>query len=369
MREFFEIESSAGRYAVVIGQEPIAARIAEGSDCVVLIDQRVADGRADCIAGVTPARVIRIEADEAAKSLENLPSVFARLRGAGANRRTQLIAVGGGVVQDIATFVASTYMRGLRWSYFPTTLLGMVDSCIGGKSSINVLGHKNLVGNFYPPAEVVIDVGFAATLDPIQVAAGLCESLKICYARGFDEFERHAARLKAPRPDDSTLTGIVSQSLHAKKWFIERDEFDHAERLLLNFGHTFGHAIESATEFAVPHGIAVGLGVQCAVDHAQTAGWLDAEGERRTRALVRQVDDVLYLAHRGKAVEKWPGLEQTDVQRLLAAFNSDKKHGTDDYFVIVPAGDGALERRPIGRDAQGCSSIAATFERFLGRVA
>lgn len=369
VREFFEIESSAGRYAVVIDKESIAARMAKGSDHVMLIDNRVADRRADCIAGVSPTRIIRIEADEASKSLENLPVVFGQLRGAGANRRSHLIAVGGGVVQDIATFVASTFMRGIRWSYFPTTLLGMVDSCIGGKSSINVLGHKNLLGNFYPPAEVAIDIGFANSLDNVQIAAGLCESLKICYARGFEEFERHVALVNAHRSDDSILTRIVSQSLHAKKWFIERDEFDKGERLLLNFGHTFGHALESATDFAVPHGIAVGFGVQCAVDHAQNADWLNTDGRRRTQTLVRQVDDVLRLANAGNMGPGSAGLRQTDLDRLLAAFDSDKKHGTDDYFVIVPASDGALERRPISRDAQGRRSIAATFERFLRRMA
>ena len=173
-----------------------------------------------------------------------MPQVISRMRDLGVNRNTQLIAIGGGITQDVAAFCATVFMRGLRWSYLPTTMLSMADSCIGGKSSINVGKYKNLVGMIYPPEEVLIDPDFAQTLSEEQMVEGLCEAVKICFCRDEATFARYIAL--NPRADTLAhgLENVLGLTLEAKRWFIEIDEFDKAERLLLNFGHTFGHAME-----------------------------------------------------------------------------------------------------------------------------
>ena len=175
-------------------------------------------------------------------------------------RGGSVIALGGGIVQDLGTMAASVYMRGVRWAYAPTTLMSMADSCIGGKSSLNVSGVKNLAGNIYPPASVVVDPDFITSLEVEDVAAGLGEAVKIAFCAGpevFASFLRHYE-------DRAHWEPLIEGVLTAKKWFIEIDEFDHAERRLLNFGHTFGHALEAATDFSVNHGVAVIMGMLAA---------------------------------------------------------------------------------------------------------
>ena len=136
---------------------------------------------------------IALNANEGMKSFASLEEVLVKMREAGATRNTHLWAVGGGAIQDIAGFVSSIYMRGIAWTYVPTTLLGMVDSCIGGKSSINVGTCKNLVGTFHSPNSVLIDVTLISTLTVEQRVAGLIEAAKICYCRGTDTFGEYLA--------------------------------------------------------------------------------------------------------------------------------------------------------------------------------
>ena len=137
-------------------------------------------------------------------------------------------------------------MRGIAWSYMPTTVLAMVDSCVGGKSSINVGPYKNLVGTFHPPKQIDIDPLLATTLASEQIAAGLIEAAKICFCRGPASFAEYLGQEPGVGMGTQALEHVILTSLLAKKHFIEIDEFDKKERLLLNFGHTFGHAIEGA---------------------------------------------------------------------------------------------------------------------------
>lgn len=174
----FDIASASGSYRVTVGTGLLADALRTHAEAIILIDERLAH-----VLPADAARVIRVAATEDNKSLEQSAPIITRLRKLGANRRTHLLAIGGGIIQDISAFAASIYMRGIPWSYLPTTLLGMVDSCIGGKSSINVYGYKNLIGNFYPPAEIVIDLDFLKSLNVDQMVGGLCEAAKICYAR------------------------------------------------------------------------------------------------------------------------------------------------------------------------------------------
>ena len=268
--------------------------------------------------------VIWIEATEEAKALPATLEVFVALKQAGFGRGSHLVAIGGGVVQDIATFVASLYMRGISWSYVPTTFLGMADSCLGGKSSINVGPYKNLIGNFHPPVRIDILPVFARTLPPVEIAGGAAEAAKIAFCRGPEAFAAYQ-RLVAPVLEgdwsESQLTDLLHATLAVKKWFIETDEFDQAERRLLNFGHTWGHALESATSFAIPHGLAVAVGMMASIRFVEGAAVPDLWNH--------------CLALLGPVLQP-EQLKAFDPERFMAAFRGDKKHTPGHFHLIVP---------------------------------
>lgn len=269
--------------------------------------------------------VLWIEATEEAKALEQTLPLFVALKDAGLGRSSQLTAIGGGVVQDIATFLASLFMRGIPWSYVPTTFLGMADSCLGGKSSINVGPYKNLIGNFHPPRRIEILPAFARTLPAVELAGGLAEAAKIAFCRGassFADYERLSAPVLCGNWGDQQLTELLHATLAVKQWFIETDEFDQAERRLLNFGHTWGHALESATSFAIPHGLAVAIGMLAAIRFTQE--------QPSSAALWNHCLALLS-----------PLIEPTQLQvfnpdRFLQAFRADKKHSPGHIHLIVP---------------------------------
>jgi 3-dehydroquinate synthase len=304
-------------------------------------------------------KALLVEATETNKSLDASPGLIEQMRKAGANRQTELVAVGGGIIQDLSAFVASVYMRGLKWSYVPTTVLAMVDSCIGGKSSINVGPYKNLVGTFHPPMRVLIDPALAQTLPDDQKASGLIEAAKICFCRGEESFQRHLSYGPSVKMSTEALEQVIVNSLQSKKWFIEIDEFDKKERLLLNFGHTFGHAIEGATHFAVSHGIAVGLGILCAIEFERKRG-VTYHGVPRVKRLE---------THLHEMVSEVPDLAgpigAMNVSDVMERFRSDKKHGAGHFTLILIAGNGDVVLRKIEKSA----AVESDVERAITTIA
>jgi 3-dehydroquinate synthase len=252
-------------------------------------------------------------------------------------------------------------MRGLRWSYMPTTVLAMVDSCIGGKSSINVGPYKNLVGTIHPPERVLIDPALARTLPDDQKASGLIEAAKICFCRGEESFAQHVAYGPSIGMSSEALERLIVNSLSAKKWFIEKDEFDKKERLLLNFGHTFGHAIEGATHFAVSHGIAVGLGILAANEFERQRG-VSYAGVARVKLL----EEHLYTM-----ISEVPNLaaplRAMSVDEVIERFGSDKKHGPQHFTLILTAGNGDVVLRKIEKTAQVTRDVERAIETIVKR--
>lgn len=271
---------------------------------------------------------IFIKADETSKSLDRMGDLLLELKNRGLNRSSTILGLGGGVIQDITTFLASVYMRGIPWIYVPSTLLAMADSCLGGKSSINVGPAKNLVGTFHPPQQITLMPSLARSLPPVELRGGLAEAAKICFCHGsasFDHYLSLCAPVLAGEWTDQQLADLLHHVLSVKKWFIEIDEFDRAERRLLNFGHTWGHALESATDYAVPHGLAVALGMKAAHRFVAVP----------TESAVLQPHTTSLL----ESVIKPQDLERFSATRFLDAFRGDKKHSRDYYHVIVPAAD------------------------------
>jgi 3-dehydroquinate synthase len=344
------VRSQTGDYRVVVGPGTLNDAL-DSPDHLVLAD-RYFEGRLDPL----PGSVIWIDATEENKTLRSVEALVVGARQASARRETVIVAIGGGVVQDLATLTAALYMRGVRWRYVPTTLMAMADSCIGGKSSINVGGMKNLVGNIYPPVSIAIDPRFLASLTPEQTAAGLSEAVKICFCAGEGPFDRYLALLDQFREGDATP--LLAHVLDTKRWFVEVDEFDRAERRLLNFGHTFGHAIEAATAFSVSHGVAVSLGMICALlfDPDRTRGNARADSlHRHCCELVGMVDDL---------EKQLVGLDRRCFEE---AFRSDKKHRPDEFHLILPA-DRGVEEVAVRDDGSSFAAVQRALERTLDEV-
>lgn len=359
MQESFEVSSSSGNYRITVGNGLLDSVVKENLESIFLIDQRLES----CLPESVKRKIV-VLAEESNKSLESIPQIIAQLRELSANRDTQLVAIGGGVIQDVATFVASVYMRGIRWRYMPTTLLGMVDSCIGGKSSINVLGYKNLVGNFYPPEDVLIDIDFAKSLNTEQMISGLYESVKICYARDAQEFNDYLAEFPGLPMSGESVQRVVLRSLLAKKWFIEIDEFDQKERLLLNYGHTFGHAIEAATNFGVAHGIAVGLGMLVSIEYSTNTNALDPDGLALTSRLSSHIKSLLTV-DAGEFIKRLPKI---DIAEVISKFDSDKKHRTDQYRIVIPREQGALVLFSEPKNVETRKKISDAYVAALSQI-
>jgi 3-dehydroquinate synthase len=289
-------------------------------------------------------RSLLIKADEEAKAFDRMGELLIELKARGLTRSSILLGLGGGVIQDITTFLASVYMRGIPWIYVPTTLLAMVDSCLGGKSSINVGPVKNLVGTFHPPHQITVITALARSLPLVELRAGLAEAAKICFCRGVGSFERYcllAEPLLSGAWSDNQLAELIHHVLSVKQWFIETDEFDRAERRLLNFGHTWGHALESASGYSIPHGLAVALGMEA------SHRYIDSPDD--SKELIIHIQALL------KDVISGSSFSQFDLQQFLASFRADKKHGRDHYHVIVPSPSNSqiplgVEERRLPRD-------------------
>lgn len=221
---------------------------------------------------------------ETSKSLDVVTGVYDRLIGMHADRRTVIVAVGGGVVGDAAGFVAATYTRGLPFVQIPTTLLSAVDSSVGGKTGVNHPSAKNMIGAFYQPIGVLIDTATLQTLPDREYRAGLAEVVKygvILDADFFQYLEDHVAEINARRPD--AVRNIVARSCRLKADVVERDEFEVSGlRAVLNYGHTFAHAFEALCGYGqLLHGEAVAIGMICASRLAERRGLIGNEITQR----------------------------------------------------------------------------------------
>jgi 3-dehydroquinate synthase len=345
MRDLFEVQSSSGRHPVRITGASVSDTVAACDGSLILADSFF---RGELEGLNRP--IIWIDATEEAKEFQALGPLIEQCRKLGLARSGRIVALGGGVVQDIAGFVATLYMRGIKWTLLPTTLLAMVDSCIGGKSSINVGDFKNLVGSFYPPNEIILPVAALDTLPPEHIAAGRCEAAKICFARGDECFDEYVAL------GSGNVERMIELSLGAKKWFIEIDEFDQNERLLLNFGHSFGHALESCTSYGVTHGVAVGVGCLAAVQFSakRHPGLAD---HPRVEALSGDLRAVL-----GALPEVGARLGEVRRDEFFRYWQSDKKHNPREYKPILLDRRAHLERVTLPRDAVSDDAIWEAFE-------
>jgi len=208
-------------------------------------------------------KILIIEAIEDNKTVYKVIEIYKHLINRSVKRNATIISLGGGIIQDITGFISSTLYRGVNWIFIPTTLLSQADSCIGSKTSLNFETYKNLIGTFYPPAEIYINVDFLQTLEKLYFYSGIGEVIKLQimkeqYQKNFKEIVEKISMAKENFP---FLSNLIKDCLKIKQTYFKNDEFDLGKRNLLNYGHSLGHALETSSNYYIPHGIAVTIGM------------------------------------------------------------------------------------------------------------
>jgi 3-dehydroquinate synthase len=296
-------------------------------------------------------RVVLIEPREISKTLDYCGKVIEQLVEKNIRRNETLIIIGGGTTQDVGGFIANILYRGIDWEFYPTTLLAQADSCVGSKTSLNLGEYKNLLGTFYPPSAVVIDVGFLETLPVDEIKSGIGEMLHFYLVDGSEMADDLIEKYDEIVEDRKRLRDYIRHSLEIKKRMVEIDEFDKRERKLFNYGHSFGHAIESVSGYKVKHGQAVTMGMDIANFVSYRFGLLELRTFKRIRQLLlRNMPDFRL------------GYDQLD--KYFAALWRDKKNMGGNLGCVLTRGPGYMEHVQVPIDDKLRKAIA---DYFFGR--
>lgn len=358
-----KVALGARSYRIAIGRGLLGRLGAEckalelGKRCVVITDRNVArlysQSALDSLAaaGFEPF-LVTVRAGEKAKSLKVVGDCYDRLASHRLERKSFVVALGGGVVGDLAGFVAATYLRGVPFVQVPTTLLAQVDSSVGGKVGINLEAGKNLVGAFYQPRLVLCDLNTLDTLPVREFRAGVSEVIKygIIYDAGlFRQLERDLNRLMAC--DEKVLGPVIEKCCAIKADVVGQDETESGLRAILNFGHTIGHALEAISGYGrYLHGEAISIGQVAAAHLSKAVLGLSADEVERIQALLDQSGLPTSVA-----------LTRPQKQRLFAAMRLDKKVSAGEIKFVLA--------RKIGKVDFGQRVPADTIDQALAAVA
>ena len=281
----YEIDGSTGHSTILVGETltNLGKYLPDGK-VVIITDENVWRYYGDIFPEV---EVIRIGTGEKVKSMTTMKEIFTQLVELNADRSSFIVGIGGGVVCDITGFVASTYMRGLRFGYVATSLLAQVDASVGGKNGVNIGGYKNIIGTFNQPDFVLCDSTLLSTLPEREILCGLAEIIKHALIRDadlFDFLEDNTEKILGL--DTAAIERLVIDSVDIKAAVVNQDEREEGLRRILNYGHTFGHALEKILQ--VSHGEAVSAGMVIATDISVKKGYLPTfEAERAKRLIDR----------------------------------------------------------------------------------
>lgn len=329
------VRSHAGRYSIVCGTGALKhagkeiAALGKFSSVHIITAPKVWRAVAKHVPGdlVAKKSAIHLMSDaETHKDMRNVETLCRSLVRGGADRKSMVIAIGGGVTGDVAGFAAASYLRGVALVHVPTTLVSQVDSSIGGKTGVNLPDGKNLVGAFYPPRLILTDPAVLRSLPDREFRGGLAEVIKhaiIADAKMFGYIERNIAKIL--KRDAAALEYLIPRNAAIKAYVVGKDEKESGLREILNFGHTFAHALESTTKYQrFQHGEAVAWGMMAAALLAHETKVCGAEYVSRIVSLVRQIGPF----------PAWPTLQP---DKLIDAMKSDKKtHHGKLRFVLSP---------------------------------
>lgn len=274
---------------------------------------------------------LTIDAKEGNKSLSTLKKIYTSLVVSNYGRDSLLIAIGGGIIGDVGGFAAATYTRGIRYIQIPTTLLSAVDSSVGGKTGINFGSTKNIIGSFYQPNLVLIDINFLTTIPKREIISGIGEILKYAFLiKGdyFDYFEKNLDKLIAL--DKKVLTKIIAESVEYKAAVVVRDEKEESGiRKILNLGHTFAHAIEVEHGHKLKHGETVIIGLACALYLSNKLNLLNNDELEEGIILIKKLSSNIRI-------------KKMDFNKILDLMKRDKKSKDEDYKFVLLNGFGKV---------------------------
>jgi 3-dehydroquinate synthase len=329
------VRSHAGKYSIVCGTGALKragkeiAALGDFSSVHIITAPKVWRAVAKHVPGdlVAKKSAIHLMSDaETHKDMRNVETLCRSLVRGGADRKSLIVAIGGGVTGDVAGFAAASYLRGVALVHVPTTLVSQVDSSIGGKTGVNLPDGKNLVGAFYPPRLILTDPAVLRSLPDREFRGGLAEVIKhaiIADAKMFGYIERNIGKIL--KRDAAALEYLIPRNAAIKAWVVSKDEKESGLREILNFGHTFAHALESTTKYQrFQHGEAVAWGMMAAALLAHETKVCGAEYVSRIVSLVRQIGPF----------PAWPNIPP---DKLIDAMRSDKKtHHGNLRFVLSP---------------------------------
>jgi 3-dehydroquinate synthase len=276
--------------------------------------------------------------NEEKKTMETVLKIYDKLLAQTAKKNLTIISFGGGINQDVVGFAASTLYRGINWIYVPTSLLAMADSAIGIKTSLNFKSYKNVLGTFYPPAKIIINIDFLRTLPKLNYFSGIGEIIKFYLMKknavsDLNNTLRKIEVLKSGK-DKPGILRIIQESMRIKLSYMQGDEFDRGRRNLLNYGHEFGHALEPASSFEIPHGVAILIGIIFANIVSHKRGMINQKifEDLNKRLLIPNIPrDVIDIKSK-----------YFDRNRILQSMRKDKKVTGKDLVLVLPRKDFSL---------------------------
>lgn len=316
----------------------------------IVIDEKVLHLYQDFLE-IEGEKVIKIIALEDKKRPDEALEICEQLIVKGVHRHDTIVAIGGGITQDLMTFAASVLFRGISWIWIPTTLLAQADSCIGGKSSLNFKSWKNIIGNFYPPSKIYIQDNFLKTLCEDDIRSGIGEILKVHLLSGKIAANLILEQMQKYKTEKNILAQMIFNSLKLKNKILEIDPLDQGLRLKMNYGHSFGHALESATHFAIPHGIAVTIGLDMANFIAYKTHQLSFEEFERLHVTL---NDNL----------KTHDFISFDFSDFIKALKKDKKNDSTHYNLIIPTSFGEVELTSFAMNDVTENLFQEYFDRY-----
>jgi 3-dehydroquinate synthase len=276
-------------------------------------------------------KIVQVICTEQNKTIQYIKEVLRDLISKGIRKDSVLIAIGGGIIQDIVAFISSILYRGVEWKFIPTTLLAQCDSCIGSKSSINFDLYKNLLGTFSPPSEIFIYKRFLDSLSESEIKSGIGEMLHYFFTEGIDLAQGISDNYELLLIDRSALSFYISNSLRIKKQIIELDEFDQSIRHIFNYGHTFGHALEAITNYSIPHGQAISIGMDLAKYISLHRGMLAVEDFDKMHEILQKNTPPFKI-------------DTSNIELYCSALSRDKKNKGNLLGCILSRGAGKVEK-------------------------
>ena len=332
MLDSVTIQSYLGEYSAeiyereesIFERKEVLNKISKNS--FLIIDSKVSQLYPEIVNFWPSNLILEIEAMEINKELSTCEKIIKNLLAESFKKDMKLVAIGGGIIQDITAFSASILYRGVDWIFIPTTLLSQADSCIGSKTSINFSGVKNILGGFYPPKKIYCFLDFLETLPEDDIKSGIGEILhyyivdnSLSAVRLMNDYEKIIQ-------DRRLLESHVAESLNIKKKMVQIDEFDQNQRRVFNYGHTFGHAIEVMSDFEISHGQAVTLGMDIANFVSHSLGMIDEERFLRLKNILL------------KNIPNY-SLKESRVDEFIGLMKKDKKSKKGKIVCILPQKD------------------------------